>query len=223
MNRTGYKRGRSLVKKTNKLAAPANTGTRYGKKPKLTDTRGSDKMEIDYFRLYESLYRKEVADWQSARIARYDPFRPITLPIQQLYKDSLLDNHLQGAIENRILRVVNKEFVLKDKDDQVDKERSKFVQKRWCRHMVRKAMESKFYGYSMPFISEFSAGNIKKIIDIPRENIIPERGLMLKDAFNPDGEAIRFRDFPNFLIYIQLLPESVGILERVAPYIVLLD
>lgn len=217
MNRTGYKSGGKPAYNKRKLAAPANRGNRYGKKPQLTDTRGSDKMEIDYFRLYESLYRKEVADWQNARISRYDPFRPVTLPIQQLYKDALLDNHLQGAIENRILRVVNKEFVLKDSEGQIDLKRSKFVQKRWCRHLVRKAMESKFYGYSMPFISEFTAGNIKKIIDLPRENILPERGLLLKDAFNPDGESIRFRDFPNFLIYIQLLPEAVGILERVAP------
>lgn len=199
------------------LAGDKRKSNRFGKQPDIVDTRGSSKMEIDYFHFYESLYRKEVTDWQKARIMRYDPFNPITYPIQQLYKDSMLDNHLQGATENRILRVTNKEAVLKDPEGVIDTKRSLFVQKRWFRHITRKAMESKFYGYSMCFINNFTAGSINKIIDIPRENVIPEKGLILKEAHNPSGEAIPYAAFPNFLIYIQLLPEAVGILERVAP------
>lgn len=199
------------------VAKKQNDNKRLGQSPKLTDTRGSGKMEIDYFHFYESLYRKEVNDWQNSRIVRRDPFNPITYPIQQLYKDAMLDNHLQGAIENRILRVVNKEFVLKDPEGVVDPERSRFIQKRWFRHMVRKAMESKFYGYSLCFINDFGSGNIRKVTDIARENVIPERGLLLKEAYNPSGEAIHYPLFPNYLIYIQLMPDAVGILERIAP------
>ncbi|HEY5508434.1 MAG TPA: DUF935 family protein, partial [Paludibacter sp.] len=183
----------------------------------ITDTRGSDTMEIDYFRLYESMYRKEVTDWQNARFARYDPFNPVTYLIQQLYKDAMLDNHLQGAIQQRILRVVNKKFVFKDADDKQDDVRTKQINKKWFRHAVRKAMESKFYEYSMFLISDFTSGNIRKLIDIPRENVIPEKGLLLKEAHNPFGTAIHYEDFSNFLIFIQLSPEKGGILERIAP------
>lgn len=190
---------------------------KYGKTPPITDTRGSDKFEIDYFRLYESLYRKEITDWQNARVARYDPFNPVTYLIQQLYKDAMLDNHLQGAIESRILRITNKEFILKDKDGVRDDERSLFVQKRWCRQLVRLAMESKFFGYSMAFINNYSVGDIRGFININRENIIPEKGRMLKDAYNPTGIGIDYRAFPNHLIYVQLLENSIGILERIAP------
>lgn len=200
------------------LAVQKNTSmVRNGKKPPISDTRGSEKLEIDYFHLYESLYRKEVTDWQNARVTRYDPFNPITYPIQQLYKDSMLDNHLQGAIESRILRIVNKEFVLKDSEGMLDEIRSKYVQKRWCRRLVRKAMESKFYGYSMVFINNYTLGNIRDWVNIHRENIIPEKGLLLKNAYQPTGTAIDYRQFPNHLIYIQLGEDSVGILERVAP------
>lgn len=199
------------------LAARSIEPIRHGRKPPIEDTRGSDKMEIDYFRLYESLARKEIADYQAARIARRDPFNPVTYPIQQLYKDAMLDNHLQGAIENRILRVLNKEFVIKDAEGNIDTPRSRFVQTRWFRHIVRKAMESKFFGYSMLLISDFTSGAIRATIDIPRENIIPERGLLLKEAMNPGSESISFREYPNFFIYMQLLNEPVGILERIAP------
>ena len=138
------------IKNQLQLAAAKDNNTgRYAKQPPLTDTRESDKLEIDYFHLYESLYRKEITDWQNSRTIRYDPFNPVTYPIQQLYKDSMLDNHLQGAVENRILRVVNKEIVLKDPEGKQDVERTKPFQKRWMRHIIRKAMESKAYGYSM--------------------------------------------------------------------------
>jgi hypothetical protein len=197
--------------------AAAQTGVRHGKKPPITDTRGSDKVEIDFFRFYESLARKEVADYQAARIARHDPFNAVTYPVQQLYKDTMLDNHLQGAIENRILRVLNKEFMIKSPEGDIDAERSRFVQMRWFRHLVRRAMESKFFGYSMLLVSEFSQGAIRKLVDIPRENILPERGLLVKESMNPSSESIRFREFPNFFIYIQLLDDAIGILERIAP------
>ncbi len=194
-----------------------NIPVRNAKNTPIADTRGSGKMEIDYFHLYESLYRKEVTDWQNGRVVRYDPFNPITYPIQQLYKDAMLDNHLRGATESRILRILNKEFVLKDKDGIRDDDRSLFVQKRWCRQLVRKAMESKFYGYSMVFINNYSLGDIHGFVDINRENIIPEKSLLLKDAYQPNGTAIDYRAFPNHLLYIQLGENAIGILERVAP------
>lgn len=207
------KRNRKIGRALSASQAPL----RHGRKPDIADTRGSDKMEIDYFRFYESLARKEITDYQAARIARRDPFNPVTYPMQQLYKDAMLDNHLQGAIENRILRVLNKEFVVKDRDGNIDAERSRHVQMRWFRHVIRKAMESKFFGYSMLLVSDFQQGAIRATIDIPRENVLPERGLIVKEAMNPNSESIPFGKFPNFFIYIQLLNDPVGILERIAP------
>jgi len=189
---------------------------KFGKKPEITDTRGSEKIEIDYFRFYESLYRKEVTDWQNARIFRRDPFNPITYPIQQLYKDSMLDNHLQGAIENRILRIINKEFVIKDKDGNIDRERSPQIQTRWFRMLVRRAMESKFYGYTLLFVSDL-LNPARQILDLPRENVIPERSVLLKNSFDPNSQAIRYKEFPNYFLFIQLGQDALGILERIAP------
>lgn len=189
---------------------------KFGKKPTLVDTRGSEKMEIDYFRFYESLYRKEVDDWLAARAARRDPFNPITFGIQQLYKDAMLDNHLQGAIENRILRVINKEFVIMDANGNIDRKRSAQLQTRWFRHIIRRAIESKFYGYSLILCTDLSITQ-RQVVDLPRENVIPEKGILVKNAFNPNSEAIPYREFPNHLIYIQLGSDAIGTLERIAP------
>ena len=187
-----------------------------GKKPNLQDTSGSEKIEIDYFRFYESLYRKEIYDWQQARIARRDPFNASTYLLQQLYKDAMLDNHLCGAIENRILRVLNKEFVLKNADGDIDRKLSSQIQTRWFRHIVRKALESKFYGYSLIFIENLNKPE-RTVLDLPRENVLPEKDKLLKNALDPSSQSINFRDFKNYFIYVQLNSDAIGILERIAP------
>lgn len=200
---------------TLKVSTLAANTTKLAKKPPL-QTVESNKYEVDYFRLYESLYRKEISDWQQARIARHDPFNPITYPLQQLYKDAMLDNHLAGAIENRILRVVNKQFIIKNPDGKPDFERTQLIRTRWFRTLIRRALESKFYGYSLIFIQEASQGNITKIIDVPRENVIPEKGIILKNGLDPSGESIKIADYPYHFVYIQLA-DAIGKLEQVAP------
>jgi hypothetical protein len=192
------------------------TPNKLGKKPPLEDTRGSDKIEIDYFRFYQSLFRKEVDEWKQAREARRDPFRPITFHIQQLYTDCMLDNHLQGAIENRILRIINKDFNLNAPDGTIDRKRSACIQTQWFRQIIRRAMESKFYGYSLLFVQNLNLPN-RKIIDLPRENIIPEKEILLKNALDPHSHAIKYKEFPNYFLYIQLGADAIGILERIAP------
>jgi len=196
------------------LAAIDNKG-KLGKKPEIKIKAG-DKIEIDYFRFYESLYRKEINDWTNARTIRRDPFNPVCYPIQQLYKDAMLDNHLQGAIENRILRVVNKEILVKDANGKVDDKLSARLQTRWFRQIIRKGMESKFFGYSLLFCENFNTP-IPKIIDFPRECVIPEKGVVLNNPFNPNSIAINYGEFPSFFLFVSLGSDSIGILERIAP------
>jgi hypothetical protein len=198
------------------LSIEDKNGKKHGSKPDFADTRGSDKIEIDYFHFYESLYRKEVADWQQARIERRDPFNPLTYRIQQLYKDAMLDNHLQGAIESRILRILNKDFNIVAPDGTVDGERSAMIQTRWFKKIIRRAMESKFFGYSLLFVQDLNLPT-RQMIELPRENVIPERGLLIKNAAVLNSDAISYNDFPNYFLYMQLGGDAVGILERIAP------
>lgn len=197
------------------LAAPV-TGKKGRTAPEQLMTQ-SDSMSIDYFRFFESLYRREVQDWQSARQVRRDPFYPLTYHIQQLYKDAMLDLHLFGAINNRILRVINKQFTLRDADGGIDRDRSAYVQERWFKHIAKRALESKFYGYSTMLIDGAVQGAITSVKDIPRECVIPERGMILRNPSVPTGEHIAMADFPNFIIHAQLGDDSIGELERIAP------
>ncbi len=200
-----------------KSLATAPTTGKLGKTPPININHTEGSYEIDYFHFYQSLYRKEIDDWKEARIIRRDPFRPSTYYMQQLYNDAMLDIRLYKATETRIMRVVNKQFLLMDKNGVPDVERSKFLKKKWFKHIVKRAIESKFYGYSAILLQDLTPDRIPVLKDIPRENVIPELGIILKNAMNQTGEHLTYADFPNYIVYMQLESDAVGLLEKLTP------
>ena len=175
---------------------------------------------MDWFKTFQQLYRHELDDWQVAREKRYHPWNPYTYLIQQLYKDSMLDSVLYRQIDNRILRVTNKSFLIKDKNGDVDLDRTKFVTAAWFRKMVKHAIRSKFYGYSLVYINRWKPGEIQSIKLMDREHVIPERGILLKNYTNY-YDGLVYGDYPNHLIYMELGDDAIGLLDKIAPLTIL--
>ena len=187
------------------------------KNPEMDDAAKA--VVLDYFRTYQSLYRKELIDWTEARESRHHPVNPTTYRLQQLYKDSLIDNVLLRQVSNRVLRVANKEIQIKDKNGIVLDDLSKAIRTRWFRTMVKQALYSKMFGYSLMYINDWKPGCINSVRSLPRELIIPERGILLRQITDLDG--LRYGDYPNFLVYIQLEEDAIGALESIAPLTIL--
>ncbi len=175
---------------------------------------------MDWFKVFEQLYRHELDEWIQARAARRSPINPYTWQLQQLYKDAMLDNILKSQVSARILRITNKAFLLKDASGEIDSDRSRFIQAKWFRKLVREAIRSRFYGYSLVYINNWENGNIRDVKIIPREHVIPERNLFLKNV-NNYYDGLHISEFPNFLIYMQLGDDAIGELESIAPLTIL--
>jgi hypothetical protein len=77
-------------------------------------------------------------------------------------------------------------------------------------------MESKFFGYTLLFVNNLSYSN-REILELPRENVIPEKGVLVKNALDISSQVIRYKEFPNYFLYIQLGSDAYGILERISP------
>lgn len=187
-------------------------------KPNFVDTSDKPSVQVDYFHLVESLYRHELDDWVEARAARHNPFNPSTYQMQQLYKDAILDNHLSGAIDNqRILPLLNKSFVIRDASEKVDADLTRLIQGRWFRDIVREGALSIFFGYSLLFLDNLADPVRRQVIAVHRENVIPERHIIVRNPLATTGEKICYTDFPNHFLYASLGSNAVGILESVAP------
>lgn len=189
-----------------------------GKAPQMPNNRTASK--IDYVHLENSLYRKELDDWLNAREAMLSKMNPLTYPLQQLYKDSMLDNHLSGIIETqRVLPLLNKTFVIKDKKGNVDEELSQLIEGNWMRKIIREALLSKFYGYSLIYLDNLDADNSKdKIITpIERGRVLPQKNMILRNPYDSNSDGIKYDEFPSYFLYASLGNDIIGLLQSVAP------
>lgn len=174
----------------------------------------SQKVMLDLVRQQHSVYRQEISHWQMARMERGNIEAPYTYLMQEMFKDVMLDTHLTAVTENRILRIVNKRFVIKDKKGVADYERSDFLDKKWFTQAVRYAMESVLYEYSLMLFQKDANGKILKTINIPRAHVNPDKGLVVKEVY--DTKGLPFYDFPNDLLFAKLY-DGYGLLEKAAP------
>lgn len=177
----------------------------------------SQKLVLDLVKQSHSVYRKEINHWQQARMMRQSTHHPKTYLLQRVYDDALIDTHLTAVIENRILRIQNKRFVITNDKGITHPEKSQFITTRWFSDVIRHVMESVFYGYSLlHFIKE--NGQITGVNSIARGHVIPENNVVLKDI--SDTRGLDITKFPHDLALVQLYKGN-GLLEKAVPMTVL--
>ena len=178
----------------------------------------SQKVMLDLVRQQHSVFRQEIDQFQVARQERSNPDQPYTYLLQDLYKDTVLDTHLTAVMENRILRIVNKKFVLKDDKGVADHERSSFLDSRWFTDTIRYVMESVFYEYSLIQYQKTPDGKIYKAKKVPREHVNPELGLVVKSVY--DTKGLPYEEFPYDLLFAKMY-DGYGLLEKAAALTIL--
>ena len=99
-----------------------------------------------------SKYRREIEHWQLARNLRYRTQEPLSHALQEVFTDAMLDTHLSAVTTNRILRLQNKRYVLRNANNELQKTRSQWLQRSWFQELIEHVMNSIFYGYSLVWI-----------------------------------------------------------------------
>ena len=195
-----------------------NTWFSFTRKGQKSDT-ASVSPRIQLRPHMRSLYRQEIAHWQSARALRFRVQHPRTQPIQELYMDAMLDNHLSAVINNRILRIQNKHFVVRGKDHQVHDEKSRWIATSWFRELLRYLLEAVFYGYSLIWIKDFHEdGRFKELALLDRRYVLPEQGQLLSDLKGDKG--LLYGNYPHHLL-LACSEDRIGLLEKAAPLTIL--
>lgn len=192
-----------------------------GKKLVAKDTielsKKAQNMVLDLVRSSHSVYRREITHLQRARQMRQSVQNPRTYLIQQIYDDAMLDTHLSSVIENRILRILNKRFVITDEKGITNPDKTQLINKKWFSDALRFLMESIFYEYNLiQLIKEDN--EIVQCVNVPRGHIIPERNIVLKNV--TDEKGLDYTLFPDDLLFAKLY-NGFGLLEKASPMTIL--
>lgn len=180
--------------------------------------RKSQKVMLDLVKQSSSVYRQEISNWQMARQERINPEAPRTHLLQELYKDVMIDSHLTAVIENRILRITNKRFVIKDSKGVADYDRSEMFNKKWFSQTIRYVMESIFFEYSLVLMEKDMDGKIKRARKIPRSHVNPDLGLLVRNVYDETG--LPYEEFKDDFLFAKLY-DGYGLLEKAAPLTIL--
>lgn len=200
------------------------TGNAFKKNIQLkgTDAQNVSKVTqymVDLIRRNKTIWRKEINDWQRARMLRRSQENPQNYLLQEVYDDTMMDGQLTGITENRTFRTTNKDFIFVDKEGKKDDTCTEFIkEKTWFEDFIKYTHESVYYGTSLIWIKEFDKGEIKSVERIEKGNVIPEKGIIVGDVHHDKG--LYYHNFPELLMEVQMY-DQYGILEKATPYTIL--
>ena len=131
--------------------------------------------------------RADVLIWKSALAMAENIDNPKLYPYYNLVKDMLLDAHTTSQIKNRKLKTLSANFSIKKANGETHAELTSQLQKSvWFGDIIGHILDSEYFGYTL---IEFNRGddNSVEVALIPRQNVIPQKGIVLKDYTDDRG------------------------------------
>ena len=184
------------------------------------NTSTGTRVQVEIQKQDASKYRREVEHWQWARNLRYRSSEPLSYALQEVYTDAMVDAHLSAVVTNRVLRLQNKRYVLRNAQGELQKARSQWLQRSWFQELIGHVVSSIFYGYSLIWIKSARAETHQLELElIDRRHVVPERRRILKGMQDKKG-GLSYTKWPYDLLYAQL-GDSVGLLEKIVPLTIL--
>lgn len=162
--------------------------------------------------------RADINTWKSALRAADNVDNPRRAKLQNLYNDIMLDAHLTSQIELRLQHVLSTPALLK-RDGEVDEEATKrLAQAQWREELDRHVLCSNFFGHSVVELTTTAGGSLSVTL-LPRQNIIPEHGVLLFSEDDAQGTNYRqLREYGTWILEFGS-QHDYGLLNKAVPHV----
>lgn len=171
----------------------------------------------------EALTRRDVADWRSAWQLALNVERPSRLRLYDIYRDSLVDLHLSGCIEQRRGFVLSRAIKVVDAKGEASDEALHYLDQAWFKELLRLAHDSIFWGHSLIELGELTEDGdgcptFDGVTLIPRRHVVPEYHVVLRRMGDDISDGIDYRQpaYAGSLIEVGR-PDDLGLLLKAAP------
>jgi hypothetical protein len=163
---------------------------------------------------------QNVAKWRSAIITAEGVLNPRRTELYNIYKDVVLDAHLSALMNTLKLKVSGSKFWIVDKDGKENEELTNSLRATWFQQYMEIFVDSMFYGHSLIQIGGYENGKFINNELIPRENVVPEFGIVKASIYDhcTTGTSYREKPYINWLIEIGE-KKDLGILAKAAPLV----
>lgn len=163
--------------------------------------------------------QKDIKDWRNALNMAEKSDNPRRYLLVDIYREIMLDPHLSSQIDLRKNRVLGAPFQVYDSNNKPNTDITWMLKQPAIQDIISHLLDALFFGHSLIQIDEVIPNQINKVSLVPRQHIVPELGLLLK---NPnDSNGLNYRTYKDFQNYIIESPNytDLGLLAKVVPYV----
>lgn len=183
-------------------------------------SRGTDK-SLGKLITKEAPSRKasDIRDWRKAIESAEDVEYPDRTDLLDIYSDTMLDGLIISVTQRIIFRCTNSPITF-SKNGEADDDHpvSKMIKTPLFLEIIEHIVASKWYGYSLVEL-DFKDGQIIEAELIPRKNVIPEKGLVVKNIGDTDGFNFHEPPHSNYLLKVGKKAD-LGLLNAATPYVI---
>lgn len=165
-----------------------------------------------------SRVRQDIATWQAAIRQSENINAPKQVLLQKLYKDIMMDALLTSQVTNRRMISTSAPFTLKAGDtvDEVNTALLKSLP--WTSEMLGYIFDTQLSGVALVEFLTDNTGLLKPV-PLPKQNLIPSRGILLLDETNTTGIEYRnAKEYGSWLIELGS-PHELGLLNKAIPHV----
>lgn len=171
--------------------------------------------------------RSDVQVWKRAIASAENIENPKMFPYYNLVKDMSIDAHLTSQIQNRKLSTISANFVIKKDNGETHQELTDKLQKSvWFNMIIEYILDSVYFGYTLIEFNrkeneELSEGELPtpNINLITRQNVIPQKGIILKDYTDEKGlDYINAPEYGTWVLDFGVVGD-LGLINKAIPHI----
>jgi len=164
--------------------------------------------------------RQDIASWKSALRQADNVDMPKRVLLHKLYKDIMLDALLSSQITNRRMISTSAPFTLKKGDTADDVSTALLKSLPWFGELIGHIFDTQLSGTALVEMVTDKNGVLKPVL-IPKQNVIPEKGILLLDETATTGIDFRnVKEYGSWLLEFGK-PDEFGILNKAVPHVLI--
>lgn len=168
-----------------------------------------------------SLVRQDIMKWKAAWRAALNADYPSRYQLYNLYDTDILQDALvTSQIENRIQATLGANFNLYNSGGDIDEELTAAHQNtELFNELIKQILNTRFFGHSLIEFDWDDSHEKLSVNLIPRQNVLPKQGTVLKDYSEQNG--IQYRDESGYGVWILEFGSNtdLGLLNKAVPHV----
>lgn len=186
------------------------------------DKKHVQKLVVDLQRATDALTRQDMQDWRTAWQMAINVDNPNRQRLYDIYRDTMIDLHLSGCIEQRKGLVMSRSFKLVDESGVENEQAKHYLEQSWFKQLLKYSLDSIYWGHSLIELGDVTTDGDGCICYdgvklIPRKHVIPEYGRVITTLGEDWTTGIDYRQQPYSDWLIEAgQPDDLGLLLKAA-------